>query len=1169
MFLKELYISGFKSFANPVTLEFDPGVSAIVGPNGSGKSNISDAIRFVLGEQRTKQLRSHKLEDIIFSGTDSENPRGAAEIRLVIQQEDETYLTVSRKYFRTGESKYFLNGKRVRLKDILSTFNDTGLGKNGYSIVSQGGVDNIVGASSQVLRELVEEAIGIAGYKFKRNETELRLKSTKDNIERIKDILDEINKQLKPLKRQAEKTRRYLEINEILQVIDLVSFYDKQTANNEIIEKNKIFINQSTTTLKNIDEKSQKIDNQFITLNKDLIQLRQNYSSINSQILNDQEILRDFNSKKSSKEAELLILEKEIEHLSNNLASLKQNTQTINSKIKDNFLKREDLEKNLKIKKNHLEKNKEALETYKLKLKTLEYQKSEFERIQNELKVLNEIQVSNYKELDEIERNLKRLQEENNIVENNFESTKTDISQKKQLIEKIRKDLEAVETDLNNRRERINDLDKKHLELFKQIQIIQSELSTTTTQLQFQLQQKNSYSGFQHSVKTVMYSAKQDRRVFGPIANLFNVDNAYALAIQTALEGRAQNIVVSDENVAQEYIELLKREKRGRATFLPISSIREITIPENELTKMKTVEGFINTASEIIKTKPEFKKVFSSLLGRVIVIKDFNSARNFRRIFNKYTIVTLEGEIFYPGGAIVGGSSGRENQSPLFYNLELKKLNKRKKELEENLSKKNKEDTLNNQSLEEEQNYLKECENLKSKYTLELESLQKRVEELKDLSSNYELSANKDKIKIFEDNKENLERKIAKNKEKILNLKEENHNLDSGNFVRNTYENLLNETTELKVDISTLEANLRNENEKETVFKSELDKNQNSILSVQKQIDTLIVRKKETKDKVSDIILKIEDLEKSIVQSKTNYENIHASINQKESLKNQAERELKDLNQQRITETENKNALERKNDKLLLESKNQKQFIFSQYGKNYAMIKDDIDYLRRKKKDLNEFEIKELRKELIKLGSVNTDAIEEYNALEERYKALNIQYEDMIKAEKDIQNTIKMLNHTMIRQFSDKFEVLNKTFKKIFTSLFEGGSAELRFTNPDDLLNSGIELVAQPPGKKLKSLSLLSGGEKAMTAISLLFSFIELNPAPFTIIDEIDAALDDSNINRFTRYLKYISSQNQFVIITHRKNTLKICDKINGVTMASDGISRLCTLELKDYELME
>ncbi len=1171
MYLKNLFLSGFKSFANAQTISFDPEISAIVGPNGSGKSNISDAVRFVLGEQRTKQLRSKKMEDIIFSGTDSEGARGSAEVRLVLDCGEEPDLIISRKFYRTGESSYYINNRRVRLKDIYDLFSDTGIGKNGYSIVSQGGVEQIIDASPNDLRRLVEEATGVSGFKLKRDETNSRLEDIREGIQRLEDILGEIKKQLKPLGRQAEKTRRFLEISEVLKTVDLIEFYESHKNDKEKLKKLEEELGESEARL-------QKLDASYYRQDRIYVDLKNKNRELSERITQGEEELKRLYVLKDEKKDDYstLLLQKDRK---------KQRYESVRKKRKD--LSRDVSEKSTELtslgqrRRALLEAHKGRRQAYDTILKEIRELERLFREIETEQKRKADFEEEKRTSLDELglrlseqNRDLERITTKIEFLNKTLGQTvKTKNALKgelKTLVEK-RADLKAELGEKENAqkalRERLALEEETLRKKRKKLTESRRKLESILHELNFENKLKQTYQAYNYGVKNAMKRFGGDTGVYGPLADLIHFPRKFSLALQTALGNKAQDIVVENESVAREIIDYLKREKKGRVTLLPVKALRHKEISEREKQAFLNQRGFIALAADLCEYDVKIEAAVKNALGRVAVLEDFKAATLFRKKYPYLTGVTLDGEIFYPGGAIVGGMKKKDSPSVLFQNLKIDELEDQKGRLSKETALLERDVEKSEGALESLRKDLQEQERLLRDTRDELTVVELKITNTKERMKSESAVSKRAELKDLDKEREKLTALIRKNEEAIdlLEKKEfERQDYDLGKLNRQKLE--LSEkraAIEVKLEFGLKEIKSCDEEIKqaqnaleELEEKLRADEDFfNAYPEEAKKEEERLTRLKEEAARAEEKLKELTDLDEDLREEKRGLEADLA----------QSEEKIRNLSSDQNSERENAGKLKLALERINLKLNNEKNKIFETYGLTYLIISEQIEGLYKKKEGYKDLDIDELRKERRAIGSVNVDAIEDYNALRERSESYQRQHEDLLDSEKDIEATIEKINASIKEQFEKEFDRLNAIFSDTFKKLFEGGKARLDYSDPLDTLNSGIELSAQPPGKNLKHISLLSGGEKAMTAIALLFSMLELNPSPFTIIDEIDAALDDSNIFRFTQFITKIKAKNQFIIITHRKNTLRICEKINGITMASNGVSKLCSIDVADY----
>lgn len=1190
MYLKKLHISGFKSFANPVSLEFSQGISAIVGPNGSGKSNITDAIKWVMGEQSIKSLRGKKMEDVIFSGTDKKSATGYAEVVLVMDNGD-GFLTdypqevaISRKLFRSGESDYAINKISCKLKEVHSIFMDTGLGKNGYSLISQGGIENIIASSPSELRSIFEEAVGIVSYKTKKNEAEKKLEQTQNHLDRLRDIMVEIEKQLGPLKNQSRKAKTWLTLHEELKTVDLVVFYEKMTtAVKDMSELQKNFKSQlelRDSDEENIEEKDglyQKLTIQ----NRELESLLDSGKRTLATLRADYDQAQQENIRcKSQFEANIITQERMHKELSGLTIEITENQEKIS-----------DLKQKTEQKKDTLSQDQEKQRLLEETLNALllaEKNEKEREKLQYESIISNQSQREALEEkLFKQKMGISETKTEADFVSMRLSS----LIQDQTLSLEITKKLKAEAHQLGEEKLTLKAKHQKLLDVFNQTAASQKDLlgqsHTLSNNIKVNVSKKDylknvqkNYQDYFPAIRKLMTSEKilgeAIHQVYGPVGELISIDSRFTQAIDIALGGKSQNIVVANVKTASDCINLLKAQRLGRATFLPLDNLRYSLIDQRTRSQLQKLPGFEGIASELVKTQETYVKAIDSLLGRTIVATDFKAGKEIQKILQgKFTLVTLEGEIFYPGGAIVGGQKKDSRQSPLFKKVEIENIEK---------------EIIHQEAL---------LEKVHLQEKAKTQALSNYRDELKEL----EVKINLYKQKRWENNKQSeaMVHKTTENSQAINDLKEKNELLENNLWILSEamieaershaiMKQPLEETKapravvdDIRLQLDTLKAKISEMQMKATQNNGEINGFEQQIHLIEEQLNRQLQRKMALEQELlqyekqsleltqRQMILgtetvKLSDaLEAHRNKSKTAFDQQKENARQLEKLRN----EIKTVNHDLIMHNDEKNKLETKISGLQINMDHWEEAIYKSYELNYLMVEDVYEELVDKKNreglDLSEERQREIKGKINALGNVNLRAIEDYTEIVERHAFMKEQMDDLQAGKRELLDIINTLYDAMTDQFKEKFIILQEKFTRIFGILFEGGRAYLEFTDPTGILEGGIELVAQPPGKRLRHISLLSGGEKSMVAIALLFSFLEINPSPFCVIDEIDAALDDHNIYRYISYLKKIAKNNQFITITHRLKTLEVCDNLYGVSMSRDGISQLVSVRLSDY----
>lgn len=1182
MLLKSLELHGFKTFPDRIKLSFDKGITSIVGPNGSGKSNISDAIRWVLGEQSAKTLRCSKMEDVVFNGTDKRKKTGYAEVTLSIDNKDRILpfdgdeVAVTRRYYRSGESEYMINKATVRLRDIHELFMDTGLGRDGYSMIGQGKIDSIVASKSEERREIFEEASGISRYRYRKTEAERKLKSTEENLVRLRDIVGELEDRVGPLKKQSEKAQKFLVLSEEKKGLEIALWLNTLDNSANIIKEqdDKIDIQRAQyenaeQELANISSETESIylKNGEITSKIDTI--RRNISQFESEVSNNNALISVANNDIEHNKETITRLETEIEQLDNSFTE-------IESQIKE---KKENVEK---LKLNIEEKQKEYNEVSE-NLNTISVDAS---RSGDEIQELN----SKLAELSQKSANAKvvLLTSDSSINELNerIESLNSSLSEKESNLEttsKMLEDYKAQGKDSAEKVERLSNsikgLELKISNLKARNENSKGEIDRLTLDSNEKLRRANiledlekNLEGFAHSVKTVMNLSRHGKigGIHGPVSRLIKVPTDYAVAIETALGGAMQNIVTGNEEDAKRAIRTLKENKGGRATFLPIATIKPRYLNENGI---DSCFGFVGVASDLCDCKDEYKGILQNLLGKIVIAEDLNSAVSIAKKYSyRFKVVTLDGQVVNAGGSLTGGSLNKRT-GLLSRASEIEKYRKEAKVLAD------KANELKEQYSNSQQEFAKyEADILGTRGDLSTEQqelIRLRTEykacqnEYDSLVSSIDFTKNEiveceNKISNLQKDKETADKEFSAFEEEIANIEKTTSNL-TGNRLALTEkrEQLSEKLQNIRLEIVTFEKDKEaliseiRTSEYNSQHQTERKENlRNQIVSVNSNID-IINKKIESYTNISnnyqDKIAEFNNAIEKLNGDKEKFEKKSVELRQKE----------KDLNSTREVSGRELARLEERKINL------QKQYddIIAKLWDEYELTKRqaeetsiEIENVSTARKRLNE-----IKSSIRGLGSVNVSAIEEYKEVSERYEFLGAQVSDVEKSKNEIERLINDLTKQMKDAFIENFHEINKHFGETFKELFGGGTASLELANPDDILNSGIDIIAHPPGKIVVHLEALSGGEKALVAIALYFSIMKVRPAPFCVMDEIEAALDDVNVDRFAQYMRRMTDRTQFITITHRRGTMEESDVLYGVTMQDEGISKL--LELRASEV--
>ena len=1181
MYLKRLELQGFKSFADKTILEFKPGITSVIGPNGSGKSNISDAIRWVLGEQSMKSLRGAKSEDIIFAGTQSRKSLGFAEVSIVIDNSDAklpieySEVTVTRKLYRNGETGYFINKTPCRLKDILELFMDTGIGKDGYSIIGQGKIDEILSNKSEDRRHIFEEAAGIVKYRTRKQESEKKMEQTKLNLLRINDILTEIEGNIEPLKAQSEKAKQYLNLREELKNIEVGLFvYNINTykekleqiiKDEEIMTAQRNTENEKLTSIQSLkDSLKQELDEittQIEQMQNIGFESTNKIEKINSEIGISKERIQNNIANKERLESEIKELRIRIQELQEEekqrqekKANLFQNKEKFEEELKQKETELAKLTKTLSDKELEIEAKKQKIETNTDKkyevLADINTQEANYENLEKRKKTLK-IELENIiSELDstrdnkqELSKKFYEIQSKRNIVSNNLQQETTE---KESCMNKIK----DFEEEINKLNYQMNMKDARH---------------------KFLLETEKEKEGYIKSVKELLLDCDKNsqlkKSMHGVLANLISVNKEYELAIEMCLGQALQNVVTETEEDAKKLVEHLRNNNLGRASFLPISSIRGKRI-ENVISN--GMKGVIGIASDLVKCDKKYTQIVLNLLGRTVVVEDMNIGISLAKMNNySFRIVTLKGDVISSSGSITGGSVATKTVNILGRSREIEELEKEIKKL----SKKIEEITLQKQKylesitevIEKVAGLEKELQDIEIVYAAENQKMVSieeniyKLEQRRDKLKEEELSINKQKEESIKQ-KEEKEQEVEKLNSEIKSLSEEVEQFATVNKDNQKYIDDLNfDITNLKISVSSFIESEASIEEFVERIRQEILNNNNNIENKNNTLNQAIKENAELQTKIDNLNSEIEQIKAEVNNSSENIEKLKQLRTEKNELLDKKEEEitnqfsiLEGLKEQIVKMDFKKTKLEQDIEQLINTLWNEYEITPNNAGEykkpnNIAQAQKEVSSIREKIKDL---------------GSINIDSIEEYKKISERYDFMCEQRLDLENTVAKLRKVISEMTQTMEQQFKEKFEIINKNFNEVFIELFGGGKAELILTDEDNVLECGIDIRVQPTGKKLQNMMLLSGGEKAFTAIALLFAILKINPAPFCILDEIEAALDDVNVYRFAEYLKKFSQASQFLVITHRKGTMEVADTVYGVTMEENGISKLLSMKL-------
>ncbi len=1184
MYLKSIEVHGFKSFANKINFKFHNGITGIVGPNGSGKSNVADAVRWVLGEQRIKQLRGASMQDVIFSGTEMRKALGYAYVAITLDNSDHQLaidydeVTVSRRLYRSGESEYMINGTVCRLKDVNELFYDTGIGKEGYSIIGQGQIDRILSGKPEERRELFDEAAGIVKFKRRKYAAQKKLEDEKQNLVRVNDILAELEKQTGPLEKQSEKARIYLRKKEALKTLDVNVFLLENTHVRQQL-------GEVDGKLKIANDDLEDTTRKFERIKEEYEQIESRIEILDQEIQNARETLTDTGVMRSKLEGEINVLKEQIKSAEGNEEHLKSRISSI----------QEQIDVHEKEKASILQEKKETDD----KLAQLEQERTEaralLEKTQGKIEELNnQIESGKNTIIDAlnnratIKSKLGRydtMLEQINIRKAELNSrllrAKSDEEEQTEAIRKLEEEFEAVNVT-------IRELNEKQEVVEEKLAAVREELSDKDQKLrdtQVLYHQEKSklealanlterYEGYGGSVKAVMEQKDQEKGIIGVVADIIQAEAKYETAIETALGGNIQNIVTEDEETAKRMIGFLKKARAGRATFLPLTSIthpQEFKNPEALKEK-----GVIGMADELVKTDKKYRNVAKAMLGRIVVVDNVDNAVKIARKFDYgIRMVTLEGELLVPGGAISGGAF-KNNSNLLGRRREMEELEKKVKqyvadvdrllnEIEETKSRRNKmrlelEDVkgqLQRKFIEQNTARMNVIQ-AQDKKSETAEGFGELKTEEQDLDQQIkEIQAGQDEITRELEDSEKLEKNVEAQIAGFQKQLEAERALESEQSAK---------VSEWDVEVEKMRQSADFQRQNLERVEGEIVRHEEELAEVK---DGLSFGKEEVERKKASIL----EIEKTIVASHTTQTDTEKKLSENMATKEELSVKQKNF----FTEREELSGRMASLDKEVYRLNGQKErmeesiesqinYMWDEYEitlSDAETLKDDqMNDLSAMKKD-----IITLKDEIRKLGDVNVNAIEDYKNLMERYTFLKTQHDDLVEAEQTLLGIIEELDTSMRKQFNEKFADINREFDKVFKELFGGGKGTLELIEDEDVLEAGIRIIAQPPGKKLVNMMQMSGGEKSLTAICLLFAIQNLKPSPFCLLDEIEAALDENNVARFAKYLHKLTKSTQFIVITHRRGTMEKADRLYGITMQEKGVSTLVSVNLIDKEL--
>lgn len=1184
MYLKTIEVQGFKSFANKIIFEFHTGITGIVGPNGSGKSNVADAVRWVLGEQRVKQLRGGSMQDIIFSGTENRKPLSYASVAITLDNSDHHLaidfeeVTVTRKLYRSGESEYLINGSVCRLKDVNELFYDTGIGKEGYSIIGQGQIDKILSGKPEERRELFDEAAGIVKFKRRKNMSVKKLEDERQNLIRVSDILSEIEKQVGPLEKQSETAREYLKKKEALKTYDINMF---------LLESDRLKeqLHELEEKISNAQEELEDTNLQYENTKAEYEALEEEMDQIDETVVRSRNQLNETNLLKQQLEGQISLLHEQINSARRNDEHYEQRRTSILKDIETREKQQTELaQDNTSIQGQLVEKDRQeqeaktALFNVQTKIAAIA---DEMEQCKNNIIELLNARASTKAKIQRYATMMEQIQVQKAQMYKKLLEMKGSSEQQEEQRQKFEEELEEISGKIESvlaktdgAEERIRDLQGQITDRTEKLRIGQTAYHREQSRLESLKNITERYDGYGNSIRRVMEKKEQEKGLLGVVADIIKTQKEYEIAIETALGGSIQNIVTDSEETAKKMISYLKQNKFGRATFLPLTSMnasQNFRQPE-----VLAEAGVIGLANTLVEVEANYKGLANHLLGRTIVVKKIEDGILLSRKYKQtLRIVTTEGELINPGGAMTGGAFknssnllGRRREIEEFEKTVVL-LQKEMGEMETELNAAKQERAACYGDIEEWKHHLQQFYVIQNTAKMNLAQIEARQNEAKVDSAGLdrerreleqqtaEIKENQNSIAVELETSNQLEQDLTTRIEALQKQleevkEEETKKIAASEQIHLSFASLEQKNTFLMENTLRIEEekqrfleelNLLTENREDTG--KEIEQKENQIAEILKTIDN-------SKELFSEIEAEIKvNTEKKEAVSKSH----KAFLNRREELSKKSSELDKELFRLSSKQEGYEEAAEK-----------QINYMWEEYEMTYNIALEardeeltDLPYMKK--------EIQRLKNEIRLLGAVNVNAIEDYKLLAERHIFLKTQHDDLVEAEKTLMQIIEELDGAMRKQFEERFQEICVEFDKVFRQLFGGGKGTLELMEEEDILEAGIRIIAQPPGKKLQNMMQMSGGEKALTAISLLFAIQNLKPSPFCLLDEIEAALDDSNVTRFAEYLHKLTKNTQFIVITHRRGTMTAADRLYGITMQEKGVSTLVSVDLIEHDL--
>ena len=1184
MYLKSIEVQGFKSFAHKIKFDFHNGITGIVGPNGSGKSNVADAVRWVLGEQRVKQLRGGSMQDVIFSGTENRKPLSYASVAITLDNSDHQLpidyeeVTVARRLYRSGESEYLINGSMCRLKDVNELFYDTGIGKEGYSIIGQGQIDRILSGKPEERRELFDEAAGIVKFKRRKNLSVKKLEEEQQNLLRVNDILAELEKQITPLEKQAETAREYLRKKEELKTYDINMF---------LLETARI-----REQIQGIEGKLAATRQELAEAGSAYADMKQEYEAVEEQVDGIEAAIEKAKSQlnettmlKQQLENQIALLREQIHSAHMNDEHYDQRAKTIETELLDREGQLAGRQKEQEEIKGELEK-KQALENQareeliivQTRIATLS---ASIDKNKSDIMELLNNRASTKAKIQKYDTMLEQIQvRREQLSRRAAEAEEEAASQEKQQngyleeLERISGEIRTLAAENREYEEKIEAIQKDLAGRTEKFRIGQTAYHREQSRLESLKNITERYDGYGNSIRKVMDHKGQEPGLLGVVADLIKVEKDYEIAVETALGGNIQNIVTSDEETAKRMIRFLKQNRFGRATFLPLTSMKARGgIQRPEALKEK---GVIGVADTLVKSDPAYRELVGYLLGRTLVVDNIDTGTAIARKYQQsLRIVTLEGELINPGGSMTGGAF-KNSSNLLSRRREIEEFEKTVRQLKKEMDEFEAEsDRLRQvragcyEKVEEIKEQLQKAYVVQNTAKMNADQAGARVKASRDLVEDIQKEAqdldrqitdivdNQESINVELDTSQELEVQLTAKIEEEQAVLDQEHELETEKQKVAEEMHLVCAGLEQKYDFVL---------ENVTRIQDEMEK-------FQEELKELEENKGGTSKEIQEKEEKIQDLRQTIENSGELFQEIQAEI---EKYKNQRE-ELTRKHRSFLQKREELSGHMAELDKEVFRLENQKESYEEASQKQYDYMWEEYELTYNRALELRDGNltdlakmkrrIQELKNEIRGLGNVNVNAIEDYKNLYDRYDFLKKQHDDLVEAEATLMQIIEELDAAMRKQFQEQFARISQEFDQVFKELFGGGKGTLELMEDEDILEAGIRIIAQPPGKKLQNMMQLSGGEKALTAIALLFAIQNLKPSPFCLLDEIEAALDDNNVVRFAKYLHKLTKNTQFIVITHRRGTMTAADRLYGITMQEKGVSTLVSVSLLEGEL--